>query len=187
MHWLLDRWHEEQRDFENNEKTMKHSDHWTDHWLGYIAPWCALLHYFTLSNARRFYTRQGEGASAQWVNHNCTWISWWMRRQTRVVLHILSLSSKDKSWWYHCMKISPRSNENAGYTFSINWVASVLYTWEDLSVSSSVHFSFIKTSSLFFDTTPAQDEKTRQNYSIFNTLSGNALWMHPTSIFSESV
>ena len=172
----------------------------TDYRL-YIAPWFAILRYFTLSNARR-YTRQGQGAgattpsflppalnacytqaSAQWVNHNCTWISWWMRRQTRVVLHILSLSSKDKSWWYHCMKISPRSNENAGYTFSINWVASVLYTWEDLSVSSSVHFSFVKTSSLFFDTTPAQDEKTRQNYSIFNPLSGNALWMHPTSIF----
>jgi hypothetical protein len=33
------------------------------------APRCALLYYFTLSNARRFYlsTRQGESTATQWV------------------------------------------------------------------------------------------------------------------------
>jgi hypothetical protein len=27
-HWNLTGWHGEQRDFQNNEKTMEHSDHW---------------------------------------------------------------------------------------------------------------------------------------------------------------
>jgi hypothetical protein len=27
-HWIMTGWHGEQRDFQNNEKTMKHSDHW---------------------------------------------------------------------------------------------------------------------------------------------------------------
>jgi hypothetical protein len=27
-HWIVTGWHGEQRDFQNNEKTMKHSDHW---------------------------------------------------------------------------------------------------------------------------------------------------------------
>jgi hypothetical protein len=27
-HWIMTGWHGEQWDFQNNEKTMKHSDHW---------------------------------------------------------------------------------------------------------------------------------------------------------------
>jgi hypothetical protein len=27
-HWIMTGWHEEQWDFQNNEKTMEHSDHW---------------------------------------------------------------------------------------------------------------------------------------------------------------
>jgi hypothetical protein len=27
-HWIMTGWHGEQWDFQNNEKTMEHSDHW---------------------------------------------------------------------------------------------------------------------------------------------------------------
>ena len=27
-HWIMTEWHGEQWDFQNNEKTMEHSDHW---------------------------------------------------------------------------------------------------------------------------------------------------------------
>jgi hypothetical protein len=27
-HWIMTGWHGEQRDFQNNEKTMEYSDHW---------------------------------------------------------------------------------------------------------------------------------------------------------------
>ena len=27
-HWIMTEWHEEQWDFQNNEKTMEHSDRW---------------------------------------------------------------------------------------------------------------------------------------------------------------
>ena len=58
-HWILTGWHEEQWDFQNNEKTMENSDHWIMTAWHYCCAKCyAKGHYYIFHFQMRIRTQQ---------------------------------------------------------------------------------------------------------------------------------